>query len=128
MGGASKRFRQKKQNMPEQTEKGASKSKCMECGVEESAEEEAAGRRGPVRGQNWPLGTGALKQKSTMRLQFGKTSFSNMFTFFFFFFFEREDKKMLITFIVSLFLFFLDCQTLQQHNYFPKRFSKFVNV
>lgn len=104
MGGASKRFRQKKQNMPEQTEKGASKSKCMECGVEESAEEEAAGRRGPVRGQNWPLGTGALKQKSTMRLQFGKTSFSNMFTFFFFFFLRGRTKKVNNIYCFTIFI------------------------
>lgn len=85
--------------------------------MEESAEEEPAaggvlqGIDSPE-GQDWPLGTGALKQESIIRLHFGKTSLSNRFAFLLLF--EREDKNNVNKiYFVSLFLCFLYCQTLQ---------------
>lgn len=83
--------------------------------MEESAEGEVAaggvlqGTDSPE-GQDWPLGTGALKQESTMKLHFGKTSLSNRFAFLFLF--EREDKNNVNKiYFVSLFLCFLHCHS-----------------
>lgn len=69
-------------------------------------------RRGSaaLRGRTGLWGQGHLKQESTMKLHFGKTSLSNRFAFLFLF--EREDKNNVNKiYFVSLFLCFLHCHS-----------------